>query len=701
MMAKGLDTSDEDADDAADEAAASAAKAVDAPTRVPGSSTFASLPAEEVEEPLPRDPLSMLNGIHRVVLAAGLSKDLSLPMIAVMGSQSVGKTSVLESLVGRDFLPRGSGIVTRRPLVLQLHHSEGAQEWAEFQHKPKVQLGLSEVRREIELETQRLCGAHQVSDQPILLRIFSPTVMDLTLVDLPGLTKVPTADQPKDIAKQIRSLVRHYVAPKSTIILAVSAANVDLATSDALALAREVDPAGERTLGVLTKFDLAEGSAVEALLGETYPLRLGYTAVVCRSEQDSQAGKTFEEALKSEHDFFARHVRLQPLQAQCGIPNLAQRLNLLLLEHIKAALPSLRSDMQQLADACREELESLGDESLERMGEGPYLLHLISGYVRNFCDLLEGRGKERDTSTKLVGGARIHHIFHRSFQQAVLEFDAFSGLSDMDIRVDMRNAAGPKPQLFVPEVAFERMVKRQIQKLEHPALECVTLVFEELKHLASQAECWELQRFPGLREKMLEVANGVIKRCYQPATNMVSNLIRIEREFINVDHPDFIGGLGAMSCVQSGEETGASAASAPVEPPALPPALPAASASQPDDVIRLPPVPLVVMPAGAPSEKERMDTELLKSLLLSYFTIVKRKLIDSVPKTIMHFMVNATKESLHAECIGALYKSELLPQLLKEPEELRQRRKDSEAKLRNVRRAQEMLVQICDAAAGA
>ena len=130
-----------------------------------------------------------------------------------MGSQSSGKSSVLENIVGRDFLPRGSGIVTRRPLILQLINipSErdeiegdevhvprsttytGAQEeWAEFHH----QLGrryydFTEVKQEIESETARIAGNNKgINRQPINLKIYSPHVLSLTLVDLPGLTKV-------------------------------------------------------------------------------------------------------------------------------------------------------------------------------------------------------------------------------------------------------------------------------------------------------------------------------------------------------------------------------------------------------------------------------------------------------------------------------------------------------------------------------
>jgi len=129
-----------------------------------------------------------------------------------VGSQSAGKSSVLETyvatpvqllheltwnrIVGRDFLPRGSGIVTRRPLVLQLLHTPVSDdpsvptEWGQFLHIDKRFTDFAEIRKEIELETFRVAGQNKgISKLPISLRICSPNVLDLTLVDLPGLTK--------------------------------------------------------------------------------------------------------------------------------------------------------------------------------------------------------------------------------------------------------------------------------------------------------------------------------------------------------------------------------------------------------------------------------------------------------------------------------------------------------------------------------
>ena len=196
---------------------------------------------------------------------------IEMPQIVVVGSQSTGKSSVLESIVGKDFLPRGSGIVTRCPLVLQLRridaknsmmmgkNGEGA-EWGEFLHRKGDRFfDFSKIRKEIEEQTMRIAGYDKnISDEPISLTIYSPYVVDLTMVDLPGITKVPIRGQPADIEDQIKRITYKFISQPNALILALTAANTDVANSDALKMAREVDPDGERTIGVVTKIDLMD-----------------------------------------------------------------------------------------------------------------------------------------------------------------------------------------------------------------------------------------------------------------------------------------------------------------------------------------------------------------------------------------------------------------------------------------------------------
>jgi vacuolar protein sorting-associated protein 1 len=146
-------------------------------------------------------------------------------------------------------------------------------------HSPgKKFVDFNEIREEIVRETDLKTGKNAgVSPQPINLRIYSPNVLTLTMVDLPGLTKVPVGDQPKDIEKQIKDMILKFITKPNAIILAVTAGNTDLANSDGLKLAREVDPEGVRTIGVLTKIDLMDQGTdvVDILAGRVIPLRLG------------------------------------------------------------------------------------------------------------------------------------------------------------------------------------------------------------------------------------------------------------------------------------------------------------------------------------------------------------------------------------------------------------------------------------------
>lgn len=256
-------------------------------------------------------------------------------------------------------MPRGTGIVTRRPLILQLinraaseqpqtngvngdsktesliktdNNETNAHEWGEFLHIPGQKFfDFNKIREEIVKETESKTGRNAgISPAPINLRIYSPHVLTLTLVDLPGLTKVPVGDQPRDIERQIKDMVLKQIQKPNAIILAVTAANTDLANSDGLKLAREVDPEGQRTIGVLTKVDLMdEGTdVVDILAGRIIPLRLGYVPVVNRGQRDIENKRPISFALEHEKNYFENHKAYRNKSSYCGTPYLARKLNL-------------------------------------------------------------------------------------------------------------------------------------------------------------------------------------------------------------------------------------------------------------------------------------------------------------------------------------------------------------------------------------
>ncbi|KAJ1935291.1 vacuolar protein sorting-associated protein 1, partial [Kickxella alabastrina] len=414
--------------------------------------------------------IKTVNKLQDAFSTVGVHNPVDLPQIVVIGSQSSGKSSVLENIVGRDFLPRGTGIVTRRPLVLQLINrpatvvvekkegedeeskgEENPNEWGEFLHLPgKKFYNFDEIRDEIVNDTERKTGKNLgISPVPINLRVFSPNVLTLTLVDLPGLTKVPVGDQPKDIERQIRDMILTYITKPNAIILAVTGANTDLANSDGLKMAREVDPDGTRTIGVLTKVDLMDSGTdvIDILAGRVIPLRLGYVPVVNRGQKDIQTKRTIQSALENERNFFERHSSYQSKSQYCGTPFLARKLNLLLMHHIKITLPEIKSKISAaLAKYCSE-LEQLGDPLTDAAGQAANTtLSIITEFCTDFRSALEGQSTDLSTY-ELSGGARISFVFHEIFCNGVKSIDPLEHVKDGDIRTILYNSSGSSPSL--------------------------------------------------------------------------------------------------------------------------------------------------------------------------------------------------------------------------------------------------------------
>jgi replication fork clamp-binding protein CrfC len=455
----------------------------------------------------------------------------------------------------------GAGIVTRRPLVLQLIHnpipedkqkkeesSEAATspyEWGEFLHIPNQKFhDFNEIRNEIIRETDRVTGKNKnVSPLPIHLKVHSPNVLNLTLIDLPGITKVPVGDQPKDIEIQIRKMILQFITKPNCIILAVSPANADIANSDALKLAREVDPKGERTLGVLTKLDLMDAGtdAMDVLTNQVYPLKRGYVGVVMRGQNDINTNKSIKKAREDEMLFFQRHPSYKNIYDRCGTQYLARTLNNLLLSHIRECLPEIRSKITALIIQAQQRLNEYGVPLAEsQMSPGALLLQLLTKFATEFTDSIDGRNADLSTND-LFGGARINHIFVKKYTPYLYKMDACEGLTELDIRTAIRNAKGPRTSLFIPEASFEMLVKRQVQMLLDPSLHCVDQVYEELKTIIDYCEK-NLARFPKLKERVKEFVVQLLKEFSQPLKEFIRNLINIELAYINTNHPDFFGG---------------------------------------------------------------------------------------------------------------------------------------------------------------
>ncbi|KAL4401812.1 vacuolar protein sorting-associated protein 1 [Malassezia pachydermatis] len=648
------------------------------------------------------------------MIQVGIQNPIDLPQITVLGSQSSGKSSVLENIVGRDFLPRGTGIVTRRPLVLQLINRMPASgempeptgetnpdEWGEFLHLPGEKFyDFQKIREEIVRDTELKTGKNAgISAQPINLRIYSPHVLTLTLVDLPGLTKNPVGDQPKDIERQIRDMLLKYISKPNAIILAVTAANTDLANSDGLKLASEVDPDGNRTVGVLTKVDLMDAGTdvVDILAGRVIPLRLGYVPVVNRGQRDIDTKKTVSAALDAEREFFANHPSYSSKAQFCGTPFLARKLSTILMHHIRNTLPDIKTRIQSQLKKFELELASLGG-AMGDTSSGNVVLSIITDFCNEFRQVIDGNSNDLSVN-ELAGGARISFVFHELFSNGVKSIDPFDSVKDADIRTILYNSSGSSPALFVTTSAFEVIVKQQIRRLEEPSLKCCALVYDELVRILSQllAKNSSFRRFPALRERFNSVVIQFFKRCMSPTNKLVQDIVSAEACYLNTGHPDFLSGHKAVAIVS--ERFNASQAQQ-AQPEfrsgkPIPPGL-ANNNKDLDVEIKessgffgsffpnknkvkkgaMEPPPPSLKASGTLTDREAMETDVIKLLITSYFNITKRTVIDMVPKAIMLNLVNHAKESLQRELLQALYQPEILNDLMKESDHVVARRRE-------------------------
>lgn len=669
-------------------------------------------------------------------LGGGSSSPVDLPQITVVGSQSSGKSSVLENIVGRDFLPRGTGIVTRRPLVLQLINrrpgtnlqdadklitvtdkgdksENNLEEWGEFLHLPNKRFyNFEEIRDEIVRETDAKTGKNLgISPVPINLRIYSPHVLTLTLVDLPGLTKVPVGDQPKDIERQIRDMLMKYISKPNAIILSVNASNTDLANSDGLKLAREVDPEGARTIGVLTKVDLMdEGTdVVDILAGRVIPLRFGYIPVINRGQRDIEAKKTIRDALRDEAAFFENHPSYKAKSQYCGTPYLAKKLNSILLHHIKGTLPDIKMRIDHSLKKYQQELTTLGPE----LEESPtsIALNMITNFSKDYNEILNGEAKEL-TSQELSGGARISFVFHEIFKNGVNAIDPFDQIKDADIRTIMHNTSGSAPSLFVGTQAFEVLVKQQINRLEEPSLRCVNLIFDELARILSQIISHpQYSRYPALKERLSQSFLQFLREELTPTNKFVTDVINAEETYVNTAHPDLLKGSQAMEIVEEKFHPKPQVAIDAKTGKPLPPSQqqqPAPTSKEDSNgffggffssknkkrLQQMEAPPPVLRATGTMTEREQMETEVIKLLISSYFNIVKRTVADVIPKAIMLKLIVRSKDEIQRELLEKLYSSKDLADLVKENELTVQKRKECLKMVEVLKNASEIVASV-------
>ncbi|XP_060898306.1 interferon-induced GTP-binding protein Mx-like [Labrus mixtus] len=592
----------------------------------------------------------------------GVEKDLALPAIAVIGDQSSGKSSVLEALSGVA-LPRGSGIVTRCPLELKMKKMREGEQWAGVISYRDVREEIddpADVDEKVREAQNKMAGKGAgISDELISLEIASPDVPDLTLIDLPGITRVAVKEQSKDIGDQIKRLIQKFINRQETISLVVVPCNVDIATTEALKMAQEVDPDGGRTLGILTKPDLVdkgtEGTVLEVVHNEVIHLKKGYMIVRCRGQKEITDQVSLPEAIEREKAFFEDHLHFQILynEGYATVPKLAEKLTLELVHHIKKSLPRLEEQIENKLKKTQAELDRYGNgpppDASEKLG---FLIDRVTAFTQDAFSLTSGE--------ELKGGSRIN-----IFSTLRKEFTAWKELIDRsgvnfnwtierEVAQYEGKYRGRELPGFINYKTFEDMVKEQIKLLEGPAVQKLKEVSEIVKKDLHKVAEDSLVGFSNLTNIAKMKIESIRQEKEVEAEAMLRTQFKMEA-IVYTQDTTYSKKLGK----RKREEEQANAS------------------------------PLSVLKSTSTGGGATLK-EMIRHLK-SYYQIAGQRLADQIPLVIRYQMLQQTAIQLQREMLQMLQDREITETMLQEDPHIKSKRIDLQKRLKRLSEARVLL----------
>ncbi len=598
----------------------------------------------------------------------GVNEYIKLPRICSLGTQSSGKSSVLESIVGLDFLPRGDGVVTRRPLELRLCHINHGEPWAVFEERKGQKFtDFNKVRETIEALTDEVCQKDKnIVDKPIILNVYSQTCPDLTLVDLPGVTRVPVGDQPKNIEEITKNMARRYVSDPLTIILCVIAANSDIATSDGLMLAKQIDTGGVRTIGVLTKLDIMDAGtdARKALMNEEIPLKLGYVGVKNRSKQDLNNKLPMSEMVKKEKEFFRSHPVYKNMpQGYLGTDVLIQKLTKIYFKIIRDNLPRIIKAINDRMKQAEDELASLGNPMpIDDAGKMSLLWSMLNEYCDIFRNVLKGKyDNKRLAFLKEEGGYKIKILYKKLLEDYTGDYKATAAYTDENINYALTIHEGDSIPGFPSVDAFTYLLKPQLEKLREPIEECFAEVYQYIDFLSGKILERTFARFPQIINDMGDFINNFLVEVKDKCKYIIDSIVDMEINYLFTNDFDYLNNFTTFIPKNK-------------------------SINNPNNK----------NPNNTNNDFQTMDAKTIfileiRNRIEAYFKLIVRNLRDSIPKIIGNNLIKEIEDNMQIQLYNQLYKSNEMVALLSEPEHIAERRRDLTELIRVMRNAQKVI----------
>ena len=595
----------------------------------------------------------------------GVNEYIKLPRICSLGTQSSGKSSVLESIVGLDFLPRGDGVVTRRPLELRLCHINSGEPWAVFEERKGVKFtDFIKVRETIEALTDEVCKSNKnIKDKPIVLNVYSQTCPDLTLVDLPGITRVPVGDQPDNIEEITKNMAIRYIDDPLTIILCVIAANNDIATSDGLKLAKEIDKSGSRTLGVLTKLDIMDAGtdARKTLMNEEIHLKLGYVGVKNRSKQDLINKLSMAETSRKEKEFFKSHPVYKNLPSgHLGTDVLINKLTKIYFRIIRENLPRIIKAINDRVKTAEEELASLGQPMpIDDAGKMSLLWNMINEYCDLFRNVLQGKYNNKNLNfLEGEGGFKIKILYKKLLEDFTGDYKATARYTDENINYALTIHEGDSIPGFPSVDAFIYLLRPQLEKLRDPIEECFQEVFQYIDFLSGKILEKVFSRFPQAINDMTDLISAYLFEERDKTKYLLDSMVDMEINYLFTNDYDYLNNFTTF--------------------------IPKSNQMQNNDINN-------EIKDEIKIEPKTVFINEIRNRIEAYFKLIVRNLRDSVPKIIGQYLVKELEENMQIKLYNKLYNAKEMTDLLNEPESIAERRKELNDMIKVMKNAQKII----------
>ncbi|XP_030439470.1 dynamin-related protein 4C-like [Syzygium oleosum] len=577
----------------------------------------------------------LLDAVDRLRNLMVMKEGIQLPTIVVVGDQSSGKSSVLESLAGIN-LPRGQGICTRVPLIMRLQdnpYADRPELYLEFNGKV-VHTDEAHISEAINAATEEIAGHGKgISNAPLTLVVKKVGVPDLTMVDLPGITRVPVHGQPENIYEQISEMIMEYIRPEESIILNVLSATVDFSTCESIRMSQMVDKTGKRTLAVVTKADKAPEGLHEKVTADDVNIGLGYVCVRNRIGDES-----YEEARLEEAKLFDMHPQLSMIDKSIvGVPVLAQKLMQIQATIMAKCLPEIVRKINDKLNANVAELKRM-PKNLSSVAEAMTAFMQIMGLAKESLRkvLLRGEFDEYPDEKNMHCTARLVEMLnHYSDElQNCTENDPRINfmLEEMDVLEEAKGIGLPN---FLPRTAFVTVLQQKVKRVSSKPLSFVVRVWDYIEGVVIRVLMRHSENYPQLQSLTRRAACNLINKMKEKAMIRMMEIVEMEKLTDYTCNPEYMSEWNKLMCQQDMFMEAIN------------------DESKPSNIVLQ---GIGEVDVGNLRHRKQLIQQAfdLKMRMMAYWKIVLRRFVDSMALHLLFSVQNLVNKEMEMEIVGEL-----------------------------------------------